>query len=141
MMANEVRSSHWWPKVIVPRQTSDTFSPVRPTLRVFISLSPCLATTLAACAPSRGKRSCSPRPRTRGRGEKNGATEAPAPPHPSPGHLIPLTPPQRCRRLVPSSGTAFARQGATRMKRLLCLGAVALLCAAAGRLSAGGEKG
>src|SRR5438105_553177 len=36
-MAKEVGSSHWWPKVIVPRQTSETFRPVRPTRRVFMA--------------------------------------------------------------------------------------------------------
>ena len=35
-MANEVFSSHWWPKVIVPRQISETLRPVRPMRRVCI---------------------------------------------------------------------------------------------------------
>src|SRR5262249_4040470 len=38
MMANEVRSSHWCPNVIVPRQISDTFNPVLPSRRIFISI-------------------------------------------------------------------------------------------------------
>jgi hypothetical protein len=40
MMAKEVRSSHWWPKVMVPRHTSETLSPVRPIRRVFIGWVP-----------------------------------------------------------------------------------------------------
>src|SRR5688500_13934248 len=36
MIWNDVGSSHWWPNVIVPRQTSDTFRPVRPSRRGFI---------------------------------------------------------------------------------------------------------
>src|ERR1700730_17877422 len=38
-MAREVGSSHWFPKVIVPRQISETFKPVRPKRLIFIFFS------------------------------------------------------------------------------------------------------
>src|SRR5258708_4204884 len=38
-MAREVGSSHWFPKVIVPRQISETFKPVRPKRLMFIVFS------------------------------------------------------------------------------------------------------
>src|SRR2546421_12013434 len=37
-MAKLVASSDWAPKVIVPRQTSETFSPVRPNRLIFMWL-------------------------------------------------------------------------------------------------------
>src|SRR5713101_909812 len=39
IMAREVGSSHWFPKVIVPRQISETFKPVRPKRLIFIAFS------------------------------------------------------------------------------------------------------
>src|SRR6266568_3953921 len=40
IIAREVGSSHWFPKVIVPRQISETCSPVRPRYVTFILSSP-----------------------------------------------------------------------------------------------------
>src|SRR3954449_1351103 len=37
MISNDVFSSHWWPNVMVPRQTSDTRRPVRPSWRTFMA--------------------------------------------------------------------------------------------------------
>src|ERR1043166_8738507 len=36
MIWNDVFSSHWWAKVMVPRQISETFRPVRPRRRGFM---------------------------------------------------------------------------------------------------------
>src|SRR5262245_61766120 len=36
-LAKLTPSSHWWPKVIVPRQISDTFSPVDPRRLIFMA--------------------------------------------------------------------------------------------------------
>src|SRR6266567_9215429 len=38
-MACDAGSSHWFPKVIVPRQISETFKPVRPKRLIFIFFS------------------------------------------------------------------------------------------------------